>query len=169
MNLIEGGRPRIGCIRRQPSARKLVLSLAEGRPSMGKIAGSRRKKGRAGKRTLSNPDEVIRSSEAQGRWSHSLSGRIKPLFPVCPGQKPREVGSFLRGHPSGRAHAERFVQHDPEHRLRRLESLRCLQQGVGLFCPQRFAPIERPRASPGGTEAGRQERTSVRANERVSK
>jgi hypothetical protein len=40
MNLIEGGRPRIGCIRRQPSAGSLILSLEEGHPSMGKIAGS---------------------------------------------------------------------------------------------------------------------------------
>ena len=39
MNLIEGGRPRIGCIRRQPSAGR-ILSLEEGHPSMGKIAGS---------------------------------------------------------------------------------------------------------------------------------
>ena len=38
MNLIEGGRPRIGCIRRQPSAGR-ILSLEEGHPSMGKIAG----------------------------------------------------------------------------------------------------------------------------------
>jgi len=45
MNLIEGGRPRIGCIRRQPSAGRLILSLEEGRPSMGKIAGASRKKG----------------------------------------------------------------------------------------------------------------------------
>ena len=40
MNLIEGGKPRIGCIRRQPSAGSLILSLEEGHPSMGKIAGS---------------------------------------------------------------------------------------------------------------------------------
>ena len=46
MNLIEGGRPRIGCIRRQPSAGSLILSLEEGHPSMGKIAGSSRKGGR---------------------------------------------------------------------------------------------------------------------------
>jgi hypothetical protein len=39
MNLIEGGRPRIGCIRRQPSAGSLILSLEKGHPSMGKIAG----------------------------------------------------------------------------------------------------------------------------------
>ena len=45
MNLIEGGRPRIGCIRRQPSARSLTLSLEEGHPSMGKMAGSSGKKG----------------------------------------------------------------------------------------------------------------------------
>jgi hypothetical protein len=45
MNLIEGGRPRIGCIRRQPSARSFILSLEEGHPSMGKIAGSSGKKG----------------------------------------------------------------------------------------------------------------------------
>ena len=50
MNLIEAGRPRIGCIRRQPSAGKLILSLEEGRPSMGKIAGSSRKKGSGGKK-----------------------------------------------------------------------------------------------------------------------
>ena len=42
MNLIEGGRPRIGCIRRQPSAGSL-LSLEEGHPSMGKIAIEREK------------------------------------------------------------------------------------------------------------------------------
>lgn len=46
MNLIEGGRPRIGCIRRQPSAGSLILSLEEGHPSMGKIAGSSGKRGR---------------------------------------------------------------------------------------------------------------------------
>ena len=44
MNLIEGGRPRIGCIRRQPSAGSFILSLEEGHPSMGKIAGSSGKK-----------------------------------------------------------------------------------------------------------------------------
>ena len=46
MNLIEGGRPRIGCIRRQPSAGSFILSLEEGHPSMGKIAGSSGKSGR---------------------------------------------------------------------------------------------------------------------------
>src|SRR5215469_17123758 len=46
MNLIEGGRPRIGCIGRQPSAGSFILSLEEGHPSMGKIAGSSRKRGR---------------------------------------------------------------------------------------------------------------------------
>ena len=46
MNLIEGGRPRIGCIRRQPSAGSFILSLEEGHPSMGKIAGSTGKRGR---------------------------------------------------------------------------------------------------------------------------
>ena len=46
MNLIEGGRPRIGCIRLQPSAGSLILSLGEGHPSMGKIAGSSGKRGR---------------------------------------------------------------------------------------------------------------------------
>ena len=61
MNLIEAGRPRIGCIRRQPSAGKLILSLEEGRPSMGKIAGPRRKKGSGGKRTLSKGQRRNRS------------------------------------------------------------------------------------------------------------
>src|SRR5215831_14156132 len=46
MNLIEGGRPRIGCIRRQPSAGSLILSLEEGHPSMGKMAGSSGQRGR---------------------------------------------------------------------------------------------------------------------------
>ena len=46
MNLIEGGRPRIGCIRHQPSAGSFILSLEEGHPSMGKIAGGSWKRGR---------------------------------------------------------------------------------------------------------------------------
>jgi len=54
MNLIEGGRPRIGCIRRQPSAGSFILSLEEGHPSMGKIAGIEPEKGTAFKSTAAS-------------------------------------------------------------------------------------------------------------------
>ena len=56
MNLIEGGRPRIGCIRRQPSAGSFILSLEEGHPSMGKIAGIEPEKGTAFKSTAASRD-----------------------------------------------------------------------------------------------------------------
>src|SRR6202008_31372 len=46
MNLIEGGRPQIGLIRRQAIRRFLPLSLEEGHPSMGKIVRSSSKKRR---------------------------------------------------------------------------------------------------------------------------
>jgi hypothetical protein len=48
MNLIEGGRPRIGCIRRQPSAGKIILSIEKGHPSMGKMGGASRREGDRG-------------------------------------------------------------------------------------------------------------------------
>jgi len=85
MNLIEGGRPRIGCIRRQPSAGNLLLSLEKGHPSTGKIAGSSRNKGSGTSggprrvqtvppavRTISIPSSRGVPAERQGRRPHRL-------------------------------------------------------------------------------------------------
>jgi|SRR6516225_5313410 hypothetical protein len=75
MNLIEGGRPRIGCIGRQPSAGKLILSLEEGRPSMGKIVGSSRKIGkRRKKNTFERPSTKTGNSLAGGTRKHKDPG-----------------------------------------------------------------------------------------------
>src|SRR5215469_2179070 len=99
MNLIEGGRPRIGCIRRQPSAGKLILSLEEGRPSMGKIAGSRRKKGSGGKRTLSKGQrrkQVIRSPRDPSRNGGRNAQRTpcRAGIRVCPNYNNSTVVKF---------------------------------------------------------------------------
>jgi hypothetical protein len=75
MNLIEGGRPRIGCIRRQPSARSLILSLEEGHPSMGKIAGS---SGKEGGRTSGAPELPGDRCSGRGASVNSTRGREGP-------------------------------------------------------------------------------------------
>jgi hypothetical protein len=90
MNLIEGGRPRIGCIRRQPSARSLILSLAEGHPSMGKMSGSSRKKGGGLQEHRSFPGTVFGSRRRPGRF-HPRPGRIEPWLREAPGENVKVV------------------------------------------------------------------------------
>lgn len=75
MNLIEGGRPRIGCIRRQPSARSLILSLEERHPSMGKIAGS---SGENGGRASAAPQLPGDRCSGRGASVGSTRGREGP-------------------------------------------------------------------------------------------
>ena len=50
MPLIEGSRPPIGCTRRWAVAKDELLSLEEGHPSMGKMAGPGRHRGPGGAR-----------------------------------------------------------------------------------------------------------------------
>jgi hypothetical protein len=76
MNLIEGGRPQIGCIRRQPSAGR-ILSLEEGHPSMGKIAGPSGKRGRtSGAPQL--PGTGVQVAATASWRLHSRPGRFEP-------------------------------------------------------------------------------------------
>ena len=74
MNLIEGGRPRIGCIRRQPSAGSLILSLEEGHPSMGKMAGSNGER----QEHHSSPGTGVQVAATASRRFDSRPGRIEP-------------------------------------------------------------------------------------------
>jgi hypothetical protein len=76
MNLIEGGKPRIGCIRRQPSAGSLILSLEEGHPSMGKITGSNGE-GDGRQEHHSFPGTGVRVAATASRRFHSRPGRIE--------------------------------------------------------------------------------------------
>ena len=78
MNLIEGGRPRIGCIRRQPSARSLILSLEEGHPSMGKIAGSSGKRGDGRQEHRGLPGTGVRVAAPAPKRFHP-----RPWLPGC--------------------------------------------------------------------------------------